>query len=820
MMNRKDGHPLLLRFALFIGLPLAAAGWFGFAQLRASLPQTSGEIPAAGLERKISIVRDDKGVPYVDASSDMDAYFAMGYLHAQDRLWQLEISRRLAQGRLSEVLGREALQEDVWMRTLDLYGAARSAWPALSDEARASLQAYADGINAYLGEKRPLPPEFLLLGVEPQPWQPIDSLAWFKVFSLGQSNGMGMEASRYVARKYLPQSQWALLEREYPADAPVTVESLPVMRDIARIAMTLTDELAVGGKYVGSNAWVVSGRHTADGSPLLANDPHMGLKMPSLWYVAHLSAPGYSASGMSVVGLPNIVFGRNGHIAWGGTNMMADTQDLYILETDPDRPNHYRTDGDWQALEVRQEEIRVRNDFPSALRKPLAPVRIQIRRSRFGPVVSDALRTVEHPVSLRWPGLDPGDTSYEGVFRLSYARNWREFNLALGAIVAPTMNVVYADSADNIGYVAAGRIPMRRTGEGMLPVPAADPRYGWEGYIPFAEMPRAFNPPDGFLVSANNRIVGADYPHFISRDWAPPARAERITTMIETAIGRRDRIGVKDIQRMQGDVKDLEAEALKRHLLALLPARSGFDPSVRQLRNWDGSMSRSREAAIFNLWVKNLKRRMLLDRLDRYGDDSAQIEVLRAYVDGITPLQIKRMLTSGDRGWCDGPREKNQHADARCGALVQAALTDALKELAKWGDDGGEGPSDAMQQATFRHLPFSDVNLLDRVFGRRIASGGSENSVNVAAGRYKPMEGFEQTFGAVFRQVISLAPGDGAHHYMNSTGQSGNPASAHFDDMIEPFNRVEFALLRKPAGGTAESVLILTPPAPAPERRP
>ncbi len=816
-MNRKRKHPLLLRFALFIGLPLAVTCWFGLAQLRASLPQTSGQIPTPGLERKISILRDDNGVPYVDAASDMDAYFAMGYLHAQDRLWQLEISRRLAQGRLSEVLGRKALQEDIWMRTLDLYGAARNAWPALSDEARASLQAYADGINAYLGEKRPLPPEFPLLGVEPQPWRPIDSLAWFKVFSLGQSNGMGMEASRYVARKYLPQSQWTLLEREYPADAPVTVESFQVMGDIARIAMTLTDELAVGGKYVGSNAWVVSGRHTAHGGPLLANDPHMGLKMPSLWYVAHLSAPGYSASGMSVVGLPNIVFGRNGHIAWGGTNMMADTQDLYILETDPDRPNHYRADGDWQALDVRQEEIRVRNDFPSALRKPLAPVRIQIRRSRFGPVVSDALRTVEHPVSLRWPGLDPGDTSYEGVFRLSYAKNWREFNLALGAIVTPTMNMVYADSANNIGYVAAGRIPMRRTGEGMLPVPAVDPRYAWEGYIPFAEMPRAFNPPDGFLVSANNRIVGPDYPHFISRDWAPPARAERITAMIETAIGRQGRIGVKDMQRMQGDVKDLEAEALKRHLLELLPARFESDPSVRQLRNWDGTMSLGRETVLFNLWVKNLKRRMLLDRLERYGDDGAQIEVLRAYVDGITPLQIKRMLTSGDRGWCDGPQEKNARADSRCGALVQAALTDALRELAKWGD---YGRSDAMQQATFRHLPFSDVNLLDRIFGRRIASAGSENSVNVAAGRYKPMEGFEQTFGAVFRQVISLAPGNGSHHYMNSTGQSGNPASTHFDDMIEPFNRVEFALLRKPEQGTAESVLTLIPPTPPPEGRP
>ncbi|MBM7093921.1 penicillin acylase family protein, partial [Streptomyces sp. S12] len=209
-----------------------------------------------------------------------------------------------AQGRLSEVLGRKALPEDVWMRTLDLYGSARSAWPALSEPARASLQAYADGINAYLGEKRTLPPEFLLLGVEPQPWHPIDSLAWFKVFSLNQSDSMRTEANRYVARKYLPASQWALLERDYPADAPVTVDALPAMQDIAQMGMRLEDELGLGGKYVGSNAWAVSGKHTADGSPLLANDPHMGLQMPSLWYVADLSAPGFHASGMSVVGLP------------------------------------------------------------------------------------------------------------------------------------------------------------------------------------------------------------------------------------------------------------------------------------------------------------------------------------------------------------------------------------------------------------------------------------------------------------------------------------------------------------------------------------
>ncbi|UXI66210.1 penicillin acylase family protein [Tahibacter amnicola] len=815
-MSRKKKHPLLIRFVIWICLPLSVALGFGYSHLRGSLPRTSGEIAVQGIKGKVSITRDANGVPYVRASSDMDAYFALGYVHAQDRLWQLEVARRLAQGRLSEVLGRRALPEDIWMRTLDLYGSAHTAWPALSDDARASLEAYASGINAYLGEKRTLPAEFLLLGVEPQPWQPIDSLAWFKVFSLSQSNSMRTEASRYVARKYLPSTQWTLLERDYPVDAPVTADALPAMRAIAQMGMILEDDLALGGKFVGSNAWVVSGAHTDDGSPLLANDPHMGLQMPSLWYVAHMSAPAFSVSGMSVVGLPNVVFGRNGHIAWGGTNMMADTQDLYVLETDPDRPNYYKAGDQWQALEVRQEEIHVKNEFPATLRKPLDPVRIQVRRSQWGPVVSDALLAVDQPVSLRWPGLDTGDTSYEGIFRLAYATNWDDFNRALGAVIAPAINVVYADTANNIGYVAAGRIPRRATGDGTLPVPAADTRYEWKGYIPFAEMPRTFNPASGFLVSANNKVAGDSYPHFISRDWAPPARAERITTLIEETLKGKGKIRLEDVETMQGDVKDMEAAELKDYLLGLLDSSAASD-TLLALKAWDGSMAQEQApAAVFNLWVKNLKQRMLLDRFKDAGDNRAQVDVLRSYVAGVTPLQIKHMMMSGNPEWCGSPVAPDI---PRCAGLARAALDDALQELRKWQGDERHWQWGAVHQASFRHLPFSDVNLLDRLFARRIASAGSENSVDVAASRYKPMEGFEQTFGAVFRQVMSLAPKDARHSYMNSTGQSGNPLSPHFDDMLEPFNRVAFFALREPVAAATTSVLTLTPAVPTQEGR-
>ena len=239
-------------------------------------------------------------------------------------------------------------------------------------------------------------------------------------------------------------------------------------------------------------------------------------------------------------------------------------------EPDPDRPNDYKWNGEWKALEIRQEEIRVRSDFPAALREPLKPVRLQVRRSHLGPIVSDVLGVLDQPVSLRWPALDEKDTSYEAIFRLAYAKDWREFNHAVERLISPAINLVYADSANNIGYVGAGKIPIRKQGDGSLPVPASDPRYEWTGYIPFADMPRVLNPEQGYLVNANNKVVSERYPYFISRDWAPPARAQRVIAMIGETLEAHGKIRFEDVERMQGDVQDLEAARLKDHLLRLL----------------------------------------------------------------------------------------------------------------------------------------------------------------------------------------------------------------------------------------------------------
>ena len=808
-MKAVTRHPLLLRFVLLICLPAAICLVLGLVYLRGSLPSSATRLEVSGLRQAIIIRRDVHGVPHIEAQSDDDAYFALGYLHAQDRLWQLEMQRRLAQGRLSEVLGKQALDEDKWMRTLDLYGAAERAWQVLSKEARASLEAYANGVNAYLREGRTLPPEFLLLDVKPQPWRAIDSLAWFKVFSLSQSNSMRQEANRYVLRRYLTRDQWSPLESQYPAGAPVTADVLPSIQGIAQMSLNLEKKLAVGGLYVGSNAWVISGKLTESGQPILANDPHLSLQMPSLWYVASLSAPGFSVSGMSLVGLPNIIFGSNARIAWGATNMMADTQDLYVLETDPDQPNRYKVDGEWRTLEVRTEEIRVRSDFPAALRKPLEPVRIQVRRSHLGPVVTDALGMLDEPVCLRWPGLEEGDTSYEAIFRVGYARNWQEFNQALEYLVTPAINLMYADTSDNIGYLGAGRIPVRNLGDGSLPVPAADRRYAWKGYIPFAEMPRVLNPPQGYLVNANNKVVGEDYPYFISRDWAPPARAQRVIAMIEDARKAHGKIRFEDVQQMQGDVKDSEAVELKDHLLRLVAHRVPSGGPLDALKGWNGEMTRDGvPATIFNMWLQQLREHLLLDNLKRYGNNSAQAGVLRGYVDMVTPLQIERMMTDTRYDWCD---DRSTSARESCADIALETFNGAVAELEKRQGSERHWQWGRLHQTVLKHLPFSDVNLLDLIFERRIGSAGSQNTVDVAPGLYKDAKGFEQEFGAAFRQVISPGSGEFRRAYMNSTGESGNPLSSHFDDMVEPFNRVQLFELtdRKPLPG--ESVLTLEP---------
>jgi len=791
------GSPLLTRLVVVVVLPLLLGGGLVLAKFRQSLPADGAMQLTQGVSAPVSIRRDGHGVPHIQAASDNDAYYAIGYVHAQDRLWQLEIQRRIAQGRLAEVFGRDSVQRDIWFRTLGLYDAAHSAWPALSKEAQASLTAYTAGINAGMASLDSLPPEFRMLGVKPEPWTVYDSLAWIKVFALNLGGNFSREMGRYLAGQSLDAASMAVLFPDNSAGSTLLAggeRANKNMADMLAFQRTeLTQGLGLGGRGVGSNAWVVSGQHSAGGGALLANDPHLNLQIPSLWYVVSAQGKTLDVGGMGLVGLPVVIFGHNKKIAWGGTNLMADAQDLYFERSDPANPGRYAVNGDWEKFSTRTESVSVRPEFPGFLHPEYEPVTVQVRASRHGPIVSDMFKVFDQPVALHWTALDAGDTSYEAFFRLNHAADWGMFKDALKLHVAPALNMLYADRQGNIGYLGIGRVPVRGKGNGSVPAPGWDDSFAWNGYIPADQMPQVYNPPSGFIVSANNSVTGNGYPYFISQDWASPARARRIEQLLKQKLAANKALTLEDMQQMQADTVDLEAQEILPELLKLAPANDDQRQALQWLKGWNGDMKAgSQPAAIFHVWMRHLRQKLFSAQFKGYWNKAEQSGVLRGLSEEIRVDTLRKIVSGQQAGWC-APGCQDVMRDS-----LQAAI-DEIYELK--GDRSMESWSwGKLQTALYGHTPFSQVKPLDSFFERRIANGGSENTINVADSSFESKKGYKQHLGAGFRQVIRLQPDALLATYMNSTGQSGNLLSRHYDDMVEPFAKVQFVPLNAQSG--------------------
>jgi penicillin amidase len=790
-------YPLTTRFLTIVFLPLLAIAIAGLLYLRRSLPRED-KLTGAGLLQPVEITRDGNGVVMINARRDHDAFFAMGFAHAQDRMWQLELERRIARGRLSEVFGRTTISQDAWMRTLGLYDSARLSWPKLSAEAQASLTAYADGINSWLKQNPVLPPEFLVLDVKPEPWSELDSLAWSQVFELNLAGNMWNEISNLAASRYLNKEQMSdllgsdllnddLLSNNLPGSNKVAGK----LADLLTLRQGLESELKIGGQYVGSNAWVVSGKFMQSGQATLANDPHLGLQIPSLWYVAHLKGDKLDVSGMTLVGLPVVIFGENRQIAWGGTSMMADVQDLYIEETNPRDPAQYKHNGVWMNFDTHWETIRVKAEFPAFLRSPVEPVTIRIRETLNGPIVSDVIAGFEQPVALQWTALRADDTSYESFLRVDYAHDWATFKDAFHTHVAPALNMLYADKSNNIGSFGIGRIPIRAKGKARLPVPGWTNEYAWTGYIPFKDWPQCFNPEKGFIVSANNKPVDASYPYFISEDWAPPYRAQRIEQLLQDKISRSQLISLGDIAQMQGDTMDLSVRGLLEYLKKIQPSGPEQQRVLHYLSEWQGNMARdSQGAAIFFVWTRILREELFSARLKEHWSGPNQDVQLSVIVSATSYDRVLHALTERPSHWCS---QEEDSSGRSCTRLVTESLNQAIDELKKlrgpnpkfwrWGD---------IHRTLYAHMPFSRSNLLSPIFNREVPSGGSTNTINVGNAVYKESAGYEETFSAGFRQVIQIGEGSMHHAFMNSTGQSGNVLSPHYGDMVQPFTDLQY----------------------------
>jgi penicillin amidase len=770
---------LVLRGSLFLLLFCVLAALAAYAWLRQSLPQISGELLVPGMRASVEVLRDDHGVPHIFASSADDAHFALGFLHAQDRLWQMEINRRIAAGRLAEALGPTALETDRFLRTLGVRRVAEGSLSRMDAETRASLDAYARGVNAFLAAKPVLPVEFWLTGVRPEPWAAADSVAWAKMMAWDLGGNWRSELLRLRLAATLPTARIEEFLPPYPGDAPA---GLPDLRERYRKLDRPAQELArafgaVPDFVLGSNSWVVAGASSASGKPLLANDPHLGLTAPPVWYFAHLSAPGLDVIGATLPGAPGVVLGRNERIAWGFTNTGPDAQDLYLEKLDG--AGSYLAPEGPRRFETLEEVIKV---------KGAPDEKLAVRVTRHGPVISDALPAARdtaprgHVVALAWTALAEDDITIQGILRMGRARDWDGFLAAVRDFHSPQQNMTYADVDGNIGFIAAGRVPLRKPAndlKGLAPAPGWDARYDWTGYVPFAELPKSFNPAAGSIVTANHKITPPGYAHHLTTEWQPPYRAKRI----EALLAEEARHTAASFAAMQADVLSLAARDLLEPLAATPVRGRETQRMLEKLRAWGGRMDGARaEPLVFAAWWRELARGIYADEL---GEAFARNWSAR-------PVFLQAVLEdrNGQGRWCDDVRTA---AKESCGEIAAAALERALADLRRrYGDDPDAWRWGPAHEAHHAHRPMSRVRWLAPFFDIRVPTPGDTFTINVGRMDFDQEDApFANRHAASLRAIYDLADPQ-ASLYIHSGGQSGNPLSRHYRAFTQAWARGEY----------------------------
>ncbi len=723
-----------------------------------------------GLQEPIDILRDENSVPHIFGTSEDDIAFGLGVAHAQDRLWQMELFRRVGQGRLAELLGSFALPADRYLRTLNLYGLAQETVPHLAPETQSLLEAYAAGVNSYLSQREiPLPPEFLFLVHEPEPWAPADSVVMIKLLALGLSGNATRELSRARLAEVLTNEQLTAFFPPYPGDGPVALPDLASLyadTPIREAAASIPD---IGPKGA-SNNWVVDGRHTASGKPLLANDPHLGMLAPSIWYLAHLAYPDRNVVGGTIAGVPSVVLGRNDHIAWGYTNTGPDTQDLYVEKLNPDNPNEYLTPGGYQAFEERTDIIKVRFGEDET---------ITVRSTRNGPVLpsdffgADELTQAGHVLALSWTALTSPDLTIEAGHNITKAKNFEEFRDALRTYVAPMQNMVFANVDGEIGFIAPAQIPIRGEAhetQGLLPAPGWNAENDWTGTIPFEGLPQAFNPESGKIVTANNKIVSDSYPYSITRQWDLPYRAERIEDLLRASAKHT----VDSFEAMLMDNGSSFAAKFSPLLLNMATDTPETSAARARLAAWDHKMDGDKaEPILFLSWMRELTRLVYADELK---DEFASRWRFH-------PVFMEQVLTSieGKEVWCDNITTMD--VAETCTNLVDQALTKALTDATeRFGEDMNDWRWEDAHPVVNRHIPGSFLPLIGDALTITRPSSGGNHTINRGQHSIGSSTPFDNIHAAGYRAVYDFSDLDGSR-YMISTGQSGNPFSPNFDHL-------------------------------------
>lgn len=788
-----------------IGALAGFAGLGALAALRRPLPRTSGRLAIEGLGAAVEVIRDRWGVPHIYAASGADLFLAQGYVHAQDRLWQMEFQRRLGHGRLAEIFGPVALESDRFLRVLGFGRVARREAELLEGETREAIHAYVAGVNCFIAQHRSrLPIEFGLLRIRPEAWEPADVLVWGKIMALGLSENWRLEILRARIVSAVGEARAAALDPRYPNDHPLVIPRGAHYRtDFGQAALQAGGEVgrfAPEGGGQGSNAWVVGGARTAGGKPLLADDPHLSITMPSIWYENHLVGGDYQVTGASFAGVPGVVIGHNERIAWGVTNVMADVQDLYIERFDPSDPTRYEYQGRWEQAELVREEIVVKGRKEPAVE--------DVRITRHGPVIqplapSDAGQTAE-ALALRWTALEPSRI-VNAVLGLNRARDWAGFRSALADWDVPAQNFVYADVDGHYGYATGGAIPIRARGDGRLPAPGWTGEYEWIGTIPNEELPSVLDPPDGFVVTANNRIVDDSYPHPFESEWLNGYRAARIHELI----GQTSRHDASSFARIQSDVRSLPGLELAA-LAGRLPAEDATSRLAREaLAGWDGELTAESVAGLIYARLREKLVRLAYDEVAGQlgivtGAGAFAAQPGADYLMRAAPHVLRRTAARDD-AWLPNGRSW----DSLLAEAWRAAVGD-LRDA--YGDDVRAWRYGREHRLTVRH-PLGAVPGLARLLNRGPFPRGGDADTVCQSYTLREFVGPPFFVQPSYRQICDTGNWDRSYS-IHPNGQSGHPASPHYDDFLKPWLKMRYHPMlwsRSRIEESARARLTLTP---------
>jgi penicillin G amidase len=752
--------PLLITITLLWGTTVQASDGAALAaDARNALAVVSGDLHITGLRRAVHVLRDKWGVAHIYAQNQHDLFFAQGVVAAQDRLFQMELWKRAGQGRLSEILGPSALQRDVNARALKYRGATQKEYVSYSSDTQEILTAFTDGINAYIATLKvpgssAMPIEFRLAGFVPDTWHPEDCLNRMAAFSMTGNAVSELNSARALTE--LGPDKAAEL---FNFDPPVALAPAPGV-DLTGLSPELLKNLVGSDQRVefasqpreGSNNWTISGALTSSGKPILANDPHRVLALPSLRYMIHLVAPGWNVIGAGEPGLPGVALGHNENIAWGFTIFGLDQQDLYVEELNPANPLEYRTEAGWEPMVSRPEEFLI---------KGAAAQTINLKFTRHGPILwEDGKRAL----ALRWVGSEPGTAGYLASLAIDRVQNWTQFEAAVSRWKVPSENIVYADRAGNIGEHSIGLAPVR-SWTGLLPVPGVG-NYNWAGFLPISKLPHSFNPAQGFVVTANNRMIPEHYPYKVGFEWDPPYRFKRIESVIDSAKHAQHKLTIADVEELQNDIVSLPAGELQSLVRS---TAMGDDPSLAEFLRWDGSLNReSRDAALYEVWLKEIRQALG----KKFSEEHSE------HYKSLTSDTVMELLRNPP---------KNLFGEDP-GFARDALLTDALRSARialkqSLGPDPSKWSWGNLHLIHFRHPLDQQSEAGELLNLAPLPRPGDEYTVNATAFH----DSWAQSGGASYRQILDTGDWDQSVA-INTPGQSGQPSSRHYADLMPLWN--------------------------------